>query len=70
MCDRIQDGDERNLKMKAMLNMSEEKYKCVEINVDLEKCLNGNNRDFRKCKDFVMQLKECMNTNNANYNNK
>lgn len=54
MCDRIRNDDERN----EILNAR--KDRCIEINKDLDKCLNENDRDFRKCKKFVNDLKTCM----------
>ncbi len=65
MCDRIREGDERNLKIFE----NKEITKCLEINLYLEKCLENFQRDFRKCKKEVNDLKECMNKKNSNINN-
>lgn len=54
MCDRIRNDDERNILLDG------KKDKCIEINKELEKCLNENDRDFRKCKKYVDELKGCM----------
>ena len=62
MCDRIREGDERNLKI---LDNNEMK-KCIDINLLLEKCLENSQRDFRKCKKETNDLKECMNKKISN----
>lgn len=66
MCDRIQEGDERNEKIKKIFTSEEEE--CLEINKSLESCLIQNERDFRKCKKELALLKECM-TKKAKFKN-
>lgn len=57
MCDRIREDDERTITMKKDVNLN----KCLDVNKNLEKCLQENERDFRKCKLQVENLKKCMN---------
>jgi len=45
MCDRIKEDDERNVKIKTMLNDSG----CSNANLDLDNCLKNSKRDWRKC---------------------
>jgi hypothetical protein len=59
MCDKIQEGDERN--QSTIIQQDD----CIKNeNKLLENCLKDNNHDWRKCSNQLKELKKCYSNKN------